>query len=330
MDEMKVVDMHCDTIMELYEASKKGVVKNLASNDLNIDIEKMKKGEYLAQCFAMFVPYTVENPFETCMEMIDRFYLELEANKDSIALALNYNDIIQNQKNNKISAILTIEEGGVTKNKLEFLRLFYKLGVRMITLTWNYENGVGFPNFTMPSDGEKPNFKNPNTKDGLTDYGIQMVQEMERLGMIIDVSHLSDAGFYDVLKYTKAPFVASHSNARSVTDHCRNLTDDMIEKLANRGGVTGINFASGFLNETADLSYVKDMVKHIKHIVSIGGIDCVGLGTDFDGISQNLEVKDASMMHMIEKALRQEGFREEDIEKIFYKNVLRVVKAVLK
>ena len=108
------------------------------------------------------------------------------------------------------------------------------------------------------------------------------------------------------------------------------LTDDMIEKLANRGGVTGINFAAGFLNETADLSYVKDMVNHIKHIVSIGGIDCVGLGTDFDGISQNLEVKDASMMQMIEKALRHEGFREEDIEKIFYKNVLRVVKAVLK
>ena len=161
-----------------------------------------------------------------------------------------------------------------------------------------------------------------------------MVKEMNRLGIIIDVSHLSDAGFYDVLKYTTGPFVASHSNARAVCNHCRNLTDDMIRELAKRGGVTGINYAADFLREVPEgeknFSYISDMVKHIKHIVEVGGIDCVGLGSDFDGIEQNLEMKDASYLPQLADALRAEGFSEEDIEKIFYKNVLRVFKEVCK
>ncbi len=322
---MKVVDMHCDTIGAIYNRNRKGKMTHLKENDLNIDVEKMKKGDYLAQCFAMFVPFNVENPFETCMDMIDCFYQELEKNKDQLALAKNAADIERNEREGKMSAILTIEEGGVTKGNLSYLRDFYRLGVRMITLTWNFENGVGFPNFKM---SENPDFKSPNVVDGLTEYGIEMVKEMNRLGMIIDVSHLSDAGFYDVLKYTTGPFVASHSNARAVCNHCRNMSDDMIQKLANRGGVMGINYCADFLDEEKHFSYVEDMVKHIKHIVSVGGIDCVGLGSDFDGISQNLEMKDASYLPMLEEALRKEGFSQEDIEKIFYKNVLRVFKEV--
>lgn len=333
---MKVIDMHCDTIGGMLMAPKWGRPDfHLAKNEMNIDLEKMEKGDYLAQCFAMFVPFNVENPFETCMEMIDRFYQEVEANQDKIAVARNYDDIMKNQADGKMSAILTIEEGGVTKGNLAYLRDFYRLGVRMITLTWNFENGVGFPNFKRSDDpNQKPNFKSPNTVDGLTPYGIEMVKEMNRLGIIIDVSHLSDAGFYDVLKYTTGPFVASHSNARAVCNHCRNLTDDMIKKLAERGGVTGINYAADFLREVPDgeenFSYIADMVKHIKHIVEVGGIDCVGLGSDFDGIEQNLEMKDASYLPQLADALAKEGFSEEDIEKIFYKNVLRVFKTVTK
>lgn len=329
---MKVIDMHCDTIGGMFMGENRGrPEQHIASNSMNIDLEKMKNGDYLAQCFAMFVPFSVENPFETCMGMIDRFYQEMEANKEVIGIARNYDDIVQNQKDGKMSAILTIEEGGVTKGNLAYLRDFYRLGVRMITLTWNFENGVGFPNFKR---GEKPDFKSPNTVDGLTPYGIEMVKEMNRLGIIIDVSHLSDAGFYDVLKYTTGPFVASHSNSRAVCNHCRNLTDDMIRELAKRGGVTGINYCADFLREVPEgeknFSYIADMVKHIKHIAEVGGIDCVGLGSDFDGIDQNLEMKDASYLPQLAEALRTEGFSEEDIEKVFYKNVLRVFKEVTK
>ncbi len=331
---MKAIDMHCDTIGSMFMASERNLGDiHLAHNSMNIDIEKMKKGDYLAQCFAMFVPFNVENPFETCMAMIDRFYQEIGANADDIASARNYQDIVENEKNGKMSAILTIEEGGVTKGKLEYLRDFYRLGVRMITLTWNFANGVGHPNFTMPADrSQKPDFHTPNTKDGLTPYGIEMVQEMNRLGIIIDVSHLSDAGFYDVVKYTKGPFVASHSNARAVCSHVRNMTDDMIRELSKRGGVMGINYAADFLHDFKDgetpYSYVKDMVKHIKHIVSVGGIDCVGLGSDFDGIEQNLEMKDASYLGMLEEELYRAGFSAADVAKIFHENVLRVFKEV--
>ena len=330
---MKVIDMHCDTIGGMYMWNKKET--HIDKNEMNIDLDKMEKGDYMAQCFAMFVPFNVENPFETCMGMIDRFYTEMEAHSDRIAIARNYADIVKNNEEGKMSAILTIEEGGVTKCNLAYLRDFYRLGVRMITLTWNFENGIGFPNFKRSEDRSiKPDFKNPNTKDGLTPFGIEMVKEMNRLGIIIDVSHLSDAGFYDVLKYTTGPFVASHSNARAVCNHCRNLTDDMIRELAKRGGVTGINYAADFLREAPEgeknFSYIADMVKHIKHIAEVGGIDCVGLGSDFDGIEQNLEMKDASYLPQLADALRAEGFSEEDIEKVFYKNVLRVFKEVCK
>ena len=333
---MKVIDMHCDTIGGMFIERQKGrPEQHIAKNDMNIDLEKMRQGDYMAQCFAMFVPYSVENPFETCMGMIDRFYEEMDAHQDVIGIAKNYDDLVKNQKEGKMSAILTIEEGGVTKGNLAYLRDFYRLGVRMITLNWNFVNGVGHPNFTMPEDkSQKPDFKTPNTKDGLTPYGIEMVKEMNRLGIIIDVSHLSDAGFYDVLKYTTGPFVASHSNARAVCPHVRNLTDDMIRELAKRGGVTGINYCADFLREAKEgeknFSYIADMVKHIQHIVEVGGIDCVGLGSDFDGIEQNLEMKDASYLPQLAQALKDAGFSEEDIEKIFYKNVLRVFKEVTK
>jgi membrane dipeptidase len=332
---MKVIDMHCDTISELIKASKLQINQNLRSNDLSIDLEKMQKGDYLAQCFAMYVPFNVENPFETCMMMIDRYYQELEQNKDIILPALSYNDIMANNAKGKMSAILTIEEGGVTKGSLEFLRDFYRLGVRMITLTWNFVNGVGYPNVIKQPDGSK-DYKSCNKIDGLTEYGIKMVQEMNRLGIIIDVSHLSDAGFFDVVKYSSQPFVASHSNARTICNHCRNLNDEMIRVLARKGGVMGINYCADFLKEPSlntkygeNMSMIADMVKHIKHIVNVGGIDCVGLGSDFDGIFPNLEMKNASELGKLKDALINEGFTSSDIEKIFYKNVLRLFKQVL-
>lgn len=327
---MKVADMHCDTILHMEQGG--GI--ELAKNNLHIDVDKLKKGDYLVQNFAMFVDLKkYENPLERCMDMIDTFYLELKKNEKDIALALNYEDIMRNQKENKISALLTIEEGAATKGKLSYLRDFYRLGVRMITLTWNYENGIGFPNVKYITDGVQ-DFKSPNEKDGLTKTGIALVEEMERLGIIIDVSHLSDAGFLDVLKYTKKPFVASHSNARSVCNCVRNLPDSYIKRLSERGGVMGINYCADFLTEAKvgekNISTVDAMVKHIKHIVSVGGIECVGLGSDFDGISCELELSDASKMSILADRLEKEGFSEAEVEKIFYKNVMRLYKDVLK
>lgn len=331
---MKVVDMHCDTISEILKEQRQGKNTELKANHLNIDIEKMKQGNYLLQNFAMFVELKEGNhPLEECLSLIDCFYTELEKNKDTLSLALSYEDIIKNEKEGKISTLLTVEEGGVTCSSLTNLRILYRLGVRMLTLTWNYINGISYPNVNF-GDGTLLDFHIPNTKDGLTPFGIEFVKEMERLGMIIDVSHLSDAGFYDVLKYTTKPFVASHSNARSITNHVRNMSDDMILKLAERGGVLGINFAGYFLEESKQghkmRSKICNMVKHIRYIRDLAGIDCIGLGSDFDGIYQDLELDHAGKMPELEMALKEADFSNEDIEKIFYKNVLRVYKEILK
>jgi membrane dipeptidase len=165
---------------------------------------------------------------------------------------------------------------------------------------------------------------------GLKDFGIELVHAMNDLGMVIDVSHLSDGGFYDVVKYSKDPFIASHSNARAVCDHKRNLTDEMIKILSEKGGITGINFERSFLN-TNGKSTVEDMIRHIKHIYNIGGIDVISLGTDFDGInSKGNEIDNIGDIHKLSFELSKIGFNEDSIEKIFYKNAMRVIKDVMK
>lgn len=317
-----IIDLHCDTIMGLYRDKN----KKLLSNDLQIDLEKLVSGGYLAQVFAMFVFLKgTTSPYKTCNEMIDLFYNELETNNDKIALALKYDDIINNQKNGLLSAILSIEEGGVVEGSLEKLQHFYNRGVRMICLNWNFINGIGHPNFKV-IDGVKDN--KPNKEDGLTDFGIAMVKKMEELGIIIDVSHLSDKGFWDVYNNTTKPFIASHSNSRSICNHTRNLDDNMIKALANRGGVTGLNFAKDFINESACMSYVDDIVKHALHIIEVGGIDVLAFGTDFDGIERNTEVDNASGMQVFYQKFKTAGLSDSDIEKIFYKNFLRVFKEI--
>lgn len=326
---MNIIDMHCDTIYKIAKAKKEGTVISLKENDFNISLDKMQQANYLLQNFAVFTPLKqVKDPIEHAQHLIDTFYLEIEKNKDMIDIVYCYDDIEKNLKNNKMSAMLTLEEGAVVNNNLTYLRNYYRLGVRMITLTWNYPNGIGYPNFDM--NDENHGFHCFDDQNGLTEFGIEFVKECERLGIIIDVSHLSDAGFYDVLKYTSQPFVASHSNARGLCDHARNMNDDMIIQLAKRGGVMGINFAADFLDEHDHMSRVSSMVKHIEYIRDLAGIDCIGLGSDFDGIDQNLEIKNASYMPMLYHALQEAHFSEEDIEKIFYKNVLRVYKTVLK
>ena len=331
---MKLVDMHCDTISAIYKKQKQGMSCELRENDLHIDLTKMKQAGYMAQNFAIWLHMQKDNNLlENGLEMIDLFYREIEKNSDLISLALNYEDIIKNDANGKISALLTLEEGAMTKGNLSFLRTLYRLGVRMMTLTWNYENELASPN-SNHTINNSPDPTIPFTAWGLTNYGIDTIQEMEHLGMILDVSHLSDAGFWDVIHHTKMPFVASHSNARSITNHCRNLSDDMIRAIANRGGVIGINFYPAFLNDpynaTPKSGRIQDVISHIKHMEQIGGIDCIGLGADFDGMEGNLELANASALPKLYDALHYEGFSDDKIEKIFSQNVLRVYKEILK
>lgn len=323
---MKVVDMHCDTISELYRDHKKGGGASILENTLMIDLKKMQAGDYGLQNFALYtnLERAGGKPFEYAMELLDTFYSELEAHRELIGIVKSYGDIEENWSRGRMSALLTIEEGGVCQGKLSFLRNFYRLGVRMMTLTWNYPNELAFPN--------KKN-QIPDTENGLTDTGIQFVREMERLGMIIDISHLGDAGIQDVFRYTKKPFVASHSNARAIASHPRNLTDGMIRALSERGGVMGINYYSCFLHDfpegQAKTSQISHMVEHMKHIRKVGGIGCMGLGSDFDGIDGEMEMKDASMLPLLAETMKKEGFSESEIEAVFHKNVLRLYKEIL-
>lgn len=323
---MKVADMHCDTILRIYDEGG-----SLLENNFNIDLRKMLAGDYLLQNFAMFVNLGEnDDPLIKAQRLIDLYYREIEKNIDLIKPVFSYQDIEDNQKAGLMSAMLTLEEGAVVNNDLAVLRNYYRLGVRMITLTWNHPNGIGYPN--LVSTKEYKDLYHINNQDSLTDFGIEYVREMERLGIIIDVSHLGDAGFYDVLKYTTKPFVASHSNARSVCGVARNMSDEMIKLLAKRNGVMGINFCGDFLKASktgGERSCIKDMVKHILYIKDLVGIDYVGLGSDFDGISQDLELRDASMMPMLKEALCEAGLSEDEIEKVFYKNVLRLYQTIL-
>ncbi|MGL4797508.1 MAG: dipeptidase [Paraclostridium sp.] len=312
---MKFIDLHCDTIDRLLEKENDN---KLLKNNHTVDLNKLKQGNCLAQTFALYVDKSDHiSPYNRCIKMANKFNEEISNNDTIIKLATNYDEIIKNENEGILTALLAIEEGAVLEGKIENLQRFYELGVRMMTLTWNHENEIGYPH-NRPEFNEK----------GLKPFGIEVVHKMNELGMIVDVSHLSDAGFYDVARVSKSPFIATHSNARTVKNHTRNLNDDMIKVLANSGGVTGINFCNAFLGESKK-STIKDMVRHIKHLRNIGGIDVIALGSDFDGIDCDVEITDVSEMGKLALELEHDGFTTDEIEKIYYKNALRVIKDIL-
>lgn len=329
---MKYIDMHCDTISRLHLCRKIGNDDNLRESRGHVDLVRMKKGGCLAQNFALFVNIRRQaDPYGYCMALYDRFGEEISKNQDWIKQAVTVKEILEHEKCGEMSAVLTLEEGAVCLGKTEILRDFYKKGVRMMTLTWNHQNELASPNKMDPETGKTM----PETEKGLTKKGIEFVELMEELGMIVDVSHLGDAGFWDVVRITKQPFVASHSNARAITPHARNLTDDMIKAISQKGGVIGINYYAAFLNEQEmfsgeENSRIQDMIRHICHIKKIGGIECIGLGSDFDGITGQLEIDSPASFYLLHDELKCQGFTEEEIEKIFYKNALRLYQDVWK
>lgn len=310
---MNSIDLHCDTASRLlYENLK------LKESICKVDIKKLKESKALAQVFAHFIELNiVDNPYLEFKKMNDVLMKELKENHNDIEIVTDLKGLEDTNNKGKIGAFLSIEEGEVLEGKIERVKEVHDMGIRFITLTWNFPNSIGYPNA-----GYK-------YKDyGLTDKGKEIVNEMEKFKIIPDCSHLSDGGFYDLIEICKKPFIATHSNAREITNHSRNLTDDMIVKLANKGGVMGLNFCAPFLGNER-IPTIESMISHIKHIKNIGGIDVLALGTDFDGIENEVEIRNIGEIEKLRDALIKEKFISSEIDKIFFKNVKRVVKECL-
>ena len=308
-----MIDLHCDTIMQLLDHPDSG---DLYRNTWKIDIEKLQKAHSKVQDFALFINLGDTNdPYGRYEEMRNLCTTQIHLYGEHIQHVLSYQDVESVYKSGKIGALMSIEEGGVLGGDLDKLKQAYQDGVRLITLTWNYPNGLGEPHC-----GEQ--------HKKLTPKGIEFVEAMQDLGIIVDCSHLNDAGTEQLGDILEVSFIASHSNAREVTAHTRNLPDNLIKLIANKGGVIGLNFAQSFLG-TSPVSRIEDIVKHGLYLINKGGEDVVALGTDFDGIKPNTEIKDASEMYRLYDAFKEAGLSVEQCEKLFWKNADRLLKEIL-
>ena len=308
-----MIDLHCDTIMQLLDHPDSG---DLYRNTWKIDIEKLQKAHSKVQDLALFINLgKTKDPYGRYEEMRNLCTTQIHLYGEHIQHVLSYQDVESVYESGKIGALMSIEEGGVLGGDLDKLKQAYQDGVRLITLTWNYPNGLGEPHC-----GEQ--------HKKLTPKGIEFVEAMQDLGIIVDCSHLNDAGTEQLGDILDTPFVASHSNAREVTAHTRNLPDNLIKLIANKGGVIGLNFAQSFLG-TSPVSRIEDIVKHGLYLINKGGEDVVALGTDFDGIKPNTEIKDASEMYRLYDAFKEAGLSVEQCEKLFWKNADRLLKEIL-
>ena len=312
-----VFDLHCDTALALLgkDMKQKG---NLRKNQLHIDLERAATLGCYAQCFACFTTpfmkqwsgHSPEIVFERELEGI---MLQLQENSDLICQAVTPEQIEENRKNGKMSAILTIEGPAGFGFDPAMLETLFNAGFRITSLGWNESNVLAGSH---------------KTGEGLTSLGKEYVQEAQRLGMLIDVSHLSDQGFWDLMEITQAPIVATHSNSRAVCDHSRNLTDDMFLAICRTGGVAGFNQCAPFVGEDSDLDTVCDHILHFleldptgKHIALGGDLDgCDEMPRGFDGIQ--------SYPAMAERLL-QRGVSAQTLEDIFWNNALGVMKRAL-
>lgn len=325
---MNYIDFHCDTLMMSYLFGKKDM---LELPNAMVDIKRLMKGEAKAQFFAIFMPpdgaeKMIGRPVPEDDDYIDALveimHTTVSNQSDILGMAYNYETLKQNAEQGKLSAFLTIEDGRSVNGSLDKLKKYYEKGVRLMSLTWNKENCFGAPNSKDASVMEK----------GLTPFGKEAIPYMNHLGMFIDVSHLSDGGFWDVAKLSEKPFIASHSNCRSICPHQRNLTDEMIRCIGEKGGGIGVNFGPEFLNPdvTCKESTIARMCEHIDHMIQTGGEDCVMIGTDFDGIRGNFEIAGPDHMGNLFEVLERKGYSSQRIEKIAYQNAERVIREVLK
>ncbi|HEV7332167.1 MAG TPA: dipeptidase [Flavisolibacter sp.] len=358
-----VVDTHNDV---LSTATMRGLnIEADLTGRTHSDIARLKKGGVDVQVFSIFCDerFGKDTAFKYANREIDSLYAIVGRNKDKLAMVTNPTQLQQAVSQQKIACMIGVEGGHMIEDNLAYLDSFYKRGARYLTLTWN--NSTAWATSAMDETT-----KNDLAHKGLTAFGKQVVQRMNSLGMMVDVSHVGEQTFWDAIRTTTKPVIASHSCAHALCPVFRNLKDDQLKAIAQNGGVVHLNFYSGFL----DSNFIKRMqdfnqrhrqerdslrtlkwpnyeieeyflatypeeastlrpplsllLDHIDHIVRVGGINHVGLGSDFDGISSApKELQDVTDMPLITKGLRQRGYSKADIRKILGENFLRVFKA---
>lgn len=311
-----VFDAHIDTVMDWTDGKRDFATR---SEKGHVDLPRMREGGVDVQIFALFVPpeYHPDRSLPRLLQMLDAFFRELDRNAGDLALCTNAREIDAALAGGRIAAILSIEGAEPIGTDLARLRVLHRLGVRAMGLVWNGRNAVG--------DG----IGEVRTNGGLTTFGVKVVEEMNRLGMIVDVSHLNEPGFWDVAAVSTKPFIASHSNCRALCDHPRNLTDDQIRELAKAGGVMGLNFHPGFIHESGRAT-LDQLLDHAEHVLQLVGPDHLGLGTDYDGISTTPEgLDDVSRLPRFTEGLLARGYDETTVRKVLGGNFLRVVREVL-
>ena len=316
---MFLLDSHCDTPTQIVRG------RDLSKDNENahIDIPKLKRGGVDAAFFALYIPARLsENAaYECALRQYEAVKDVVQSNPCSVAFALTEAQAHENKANGLFSVFLGLENGSPIGHSLERLQEFYDKGVRYMTLCHSKDNQI--------CDSCAGN----RTWGGLSPFGREVVAEMNRLGMLIDVSHVSDDTFYDVLECSTSPVVATHSCCRALADHPRNMTDDMIKALAAKGGVIQINFYPVFLQDDYELesqssvipSYTR-IADHIDHVVELVGIDHVGIGSDFDGIEVAPDgLEDVSKMPVLFDELRRRGYSEDDLAKLASRNFFNVL-----
>ncbi|MGA2852138.1 MAG: membrane dipeptidase [Terracidiphilus sp.] len=369
-----VIDTHADTPQRFVDEHF-DLADPLGNGNLNLD--SIHKGNLGAEFFSIWVdPVANQGRFAgRTFDLIDSVKQQVAKHHDQIVFVTSPEGIEQAHREHKFAALMGIEGGHSIEDSIPLLRQYYALGVRYMTLTWSNSNNWA------DSSGDIDNASIPHTKEGLTEFGKDVVYEMNRLGMMIDISHVSDRTFYRTLVITRAPVIASHSSARALCDHPRNMTDDMLRAVANsggpnsKGGVVDVNFYSGFISQAyrdADKAQQPEidkavaelkakykaegkeaphaeidklqrsfadriprpplsmLIDHIDHIAKVAGIDHVGLGSDFDGVSGQLPegLNSPADLPKITEALMARGYSAEDCRKILGGNLLRVFREV--
>ncbi|MEE0914233.1 MAG: membrane dipeptidase [Ruminococcus sp.] len=298
---MHIIDLHCDT---LYKAVTENIF--LDSNQMEVS-PYINKG---IQCYAIWLPdeYSGEKAEQTFFKAAN--LLKSECKRIGVKFVGNSDNLRKTFSENKFSACFTVENSLALNNKIENVKNFADLGVRIMTLTWNGRNPVG--------DGAEVD--NPT---GITEFGKKVVTEMERYNIVVDVSHASDKLFYDVAEIARRPFIATHSNSRSVTSHKRNLTDEQFEIIKNNGGIVGLNFHNAFLSDEPDKASKYDLLKHTEKFLSLGGENTIAIGSDFDGCSLSDDIKGSISMAEIYEMFLRYNYKESLIRKIFFENALK-------
>lgn len=305
---MLIGDLHCDTVSEILRKDEV-----LYENSCHVDLLRMKKVFCIFQSFALYPGQ--KNALINCLIMADKFFTEYYKNKGDLHLVLSSEDVDYSLDSGKTACLLMIEGGEVLQGSLAVLRILHRLGVRCMTLTWNYKNDIACGALHSGRD------------TGLSDFGADVVSEMNDLGIIIDVSHLSDKSFWEVCELSHVPVAATHSNSRALCSHKRNLTDEQIRFIIKSRGIIGLNFFPDFLGGDGGIT---EILRHIEHILSLGGEDSLGFGSDFDGVSRlGSGIHGVQSFPDVVLALRRASYSDRIIEKICFKNIVSYIKRVL-